>query len=718
MSSNDLIYGKNPLENVVSIEVDGSEATLYLEKDGKVTEKKISHKFWLLCSERLDLTWVKMDGEQHYKFGKQFDSYWKLKQEKDKWEGKDFYRIGNAQESLMCKDGYTYYKGMTPTDVSILAFDIETNGVIQDENSRVLLIANTLRKNGQITRKLFAYDDYENDGEMIADWCDWVRSVDPSIMAGHNIYGFDFPFLIHTAGLYNIKLKLGRNGGNVRVQQDESKFRVDGSRDLHYHKTQIYGREVCDTMFLAYKYDAVERKYQSYALKYIIAYEELEKADRQFYDAGKIKDNFKIPEEWEKIKAYAIDDGDDALCLFDLMVPPFFYVTQMIPKPFQLMIESASGSQLNSLMVRSYLQTRHSIPKADSSVEFEGAISFGEPGTYPNAVSFDIASLYPSIMLQYQIHDKVKDPRNNMIQLLNYLRSERLVNKKLAKETGLAKYKHLDGSLKIIINSLYGFLGASGLNYNYPEGAAEVTRKGREILTQSMDWAKEKGFTVPKGDTDSITIYKNGEKFEAKEIDDLIVEINSLLDEHINFELDAVYEAIVVFKAKNYAYREKKKDGTDKIVIKGSALKASTKSTALKEYINDTINDLLYLKTVEEMQNNYHKYVKEAVNIDNISRWASRKTLSSTMLKSTRANETKVIDALRGSAYVEGDRFYTFFKPDDTLCLVENFDGTYNKTKMLSSLHDTVSIFDTILDVKASFPNYALKKNQKLLETL
>lgn len=707
-----LIYGKNNTENIVSLEVDGSDLVIFTEKDGVVSSQTVPHKYWLLCNKRLDLTWVQMGGEQHYKWGKQFDNFWKLRAEKEKYEGEDFYAVGNPVEGVMLKDGFSYYKGMTPLNVSILAFDIETNGFAKDENSRVLLISNTLRINGELSRRLFSYDDYKNDGEMIEDWCNWVREMDPSILAGHNIYSFDLPFLIHTASLYKKTLKLGRNGSNIKVQRNESKYRIDGTRDLHYFKSQVYGRELCDTMFLAYKYD-IGRKYESYGLKYIINYEGLEKEGRTFYDAQKIRDNFLIPEEFEKIKTYANEDGDDALALFDKMVPPFFYMTQMIPKPFQLILESASGSQLNGLMVRSYLQNRQSIPKASEAVDFEGAISFGEPGSYPNSVSLDVASLYPSVMLQYEIHDPVKDPDNNMLKLLKYLRDERLVNKKLAKETGLDKYKHLDGSLKILINSLYGFMGASGLNYNFPLGAAEVTRKGREILLKSIDWAKEKGFTVPKGDTDSITMYKGGEVFQKEEISSLIKEINELLPEHINFELDGIYDVLVVFKAKNYAYRE-----GDKVTTKGSAIKASGKSPAMKEYIYSVLKDLLYLKPHEEMQQTYLGYAKEILNVTDIKRFSARKTLSSTMKESTRTNETKVIDALKGSNYVEGDRFFTFYLENDSLCLVENFTGEYNKVRLFKNLWDTVSIFETVLPIKDLFINYSLKRNQKLLEDL
>jgi len=715
MNIDRLIYGKANLPHIVGLEIESTHANIFTEKDGVVSCKEVPHKYWMLCNERLGVDWIKMDGNQHYCWGKQYDHYWKLRFDKEKYQGKDLYQVTNPTEAIMLKDGYSYYQGLRHDEVSILCFDLETTGVAHDDNSRVLLIANTLRVNGEITRKLFTYDDYRDEGDMIAAWCHWVQEVNPAIISGHNIYGFDFPYLRFVAAKYDLDLNLGRDGSKAKFSQYEAKFRVDGSRDLHYNKVNIYGREICDTMFLAYKYD-IGRKYQSYGLKSIIAAEKLEKEDRVFYDAGTIKDNYMIPEEWEKIKAYAIDDGDDALALFDLMVPPFFYMAQLIPKPFQLIIESASGSQLNGLMVRSYLQERHSIPKADEAEAFEGAISFGEPGIYANSVSLDIASLYPSIMLQYNVHSKQKDPNGNMLKLLDFLRTERLKNKKLAKETGLEKYKHLDGSYKILINSLYGFMGASGLNYNYVQGAALVTEKGREILTTSMDWAKSKGFSVPKGDTDSITLYNNGESLNDDEIEGLINEVNAILPEYINFELDAVYDVLVVFKAKNYAYRE-----GEKITIKGSALKASTKSAALKEMLKKTIVDLLYLKSQDDILTMYKAYVKEASNIttpEQIQRWASRKTYSSTMVESTRTNETKVMDALKGSKYVEGDRFFTYFKNDKSLSLVENFDGDYDKAKVYENIFKTIEVLDGVLPIEGVFLNYKLKKNLKLVEEL
>jgi DNA polymerase elongation subunit (family B) len=576
-----------------------------------------------------------------------------------------------------------------------------------------VLIANTFRIHGEVVKKLFAYNDYANDGEMIEDWARWVREKDPSILCGHNVLGFDIPYIQHVASLHNKDCNLGRDGSPWVISNKESKFRVDGSRDLHYNKVNIFGRNIIDTMFLAYRYD-LARAYQSYRLKWIIEFEGLQKEDRVFYDASTIKDNFQDPVEFEKIKNYAADDGDDALALYDLMIPPFFYLSQMIPKSIQTITESASGSQLNSLMVRSYYQLGHSVAKASEPHPFEGAISFGNPGIYANSISYDVSSLYPSLMLQYNIHDKHKDPSNHMIKFLDYLRTARLKYKKLAKETGNVEYKHLDSSTKVCINSLYGFMGASGLNYNYPDGAAMVTAKGRETLTKSIEFMQTKGFNVVKGDTDSITIWDNNIKQTKEWAISLMEELNNIFPEHIKFELDAMYDVLVVFKAKNYAYRE-----GGKISIKGSALKGSTKCEALKEF-NKKIFEILLQDNFDkkDLQSLYLKYVDEIMKMPDIKRWAARKTLSSTMMESDRSNETKVMDALKGSSYTEGDRFYVFYRSDDSVCLVERFEGDYSKKRLLKNLFDTVGICDTIFPVKELFTNYSLVKNFKQLEAL
>ena len=257
---------------------------------------------------------------------------------------------------------------------------------------------------------------------------------------------------------------------------------------------KIYGREIVDTFFLANSYD-VSKSIESYALKPMIKQLGLEKEGRQYYDAGDIRKNYKNLVEWEKIKQYAIDDAEDPVKLWDLMGPLYFNMAQMFPKPFTEILLSASGSKINGMMCRAYLQDKHSLPKADEIQKYTGALSFAVPGIYANCFKIDLAALYPSIMIEYEVYDQDKDPNGYLLQLVKIFRAKRLEYKKLALETGDDYWKEMDTTAKSILNSFYGFMGTAGLNFNSFSCAEFITEKGREILEFTIKWASNKPLT-------------------------------------------------------------------------------------------------------------------------------------------------------------------------------------------------------------------------------
>lgn len=493
----EIIFGKDDTQRVVSVEPgDGNKCVLFTQDEtGAISHHEVPLSHWILYTQQHSAKMQRLAGDQPFKWIMEYDSRSKYLDilKSSRTHKMECFVARDIKEAFMVKSGVTMYKGLRPSDLSILAFDIETTGLTHDKNSKVLLISNTFRKNGVITKKLFAHDEYKSPADLFKAWGDWVRECDPSIICGHNIFGFDLPYMRFCANRYGTKLYLGRDGSEVEFDRQISMKRKDGSQAYEFHNAHIYGREVIDTFFLAINYD-VARNYESYGLKQIIKQEGLEKKDRAHYDASTISQNYMIPEEWVKIKAYAIDDADDALSIYDLMIPPFFYSTQSIPRSFQHIINSASGSQINGIMVRGYLQQGHSIAKADDAAEYVGAISFAIPGIHKNVLRFDVSSLYPSVMRQYRIYNEKKDPQALFLKMVNYFTEERLGNKRKAKETGERYYKDLEQSQKIIINSMYGFLGANRVNYNYPDGAAAVTRHGREILKKAILWATGKHF--------------------------------------------------------------------------------------------------------------------------------------------------------------------------------------------------------------------------------
>jgi DNA polymerase elongation subunit (family B) len=718
------IYGKDQTEGVVSIEIDGPKATLYTENGETV---HLQNLFYILYDNNYTGDLIRLDGSLHYKWVQKFDD----KQEHNKAiaiaksMGWSYYTIYNPKESFMVRSGVTYYKGLKPEDVSILSFDIETTGLSPATN-QVLMISNTYRSRGKTIRKLFSIDEFNSEKEMIYAWCNFVVDHNPSVLLGHNVFGFDLPFLKHRLGK---ELPIGRLRARAKTARYSSQFRKDGSQSYDYTNVLVPGREIIDTFHLAIKYD-FKRKYPSYGLKAIIAHEGLEKENRQHFDASKIGQVYKIMSEypdgseinfqmtlaWDKIKKYAEHDADDSLALYDLMVPAFFYYCQHIPKTMQQIINSATGAQVNSFMVRAYLSEGHSLPMASDRVDYEGAISFGHPGIYKYVAKVDVASMYPSIILQHDVYDKDKDPKKYFIKMVDYFTTERLKNKQMSAKTGDRYYEDLEQAQKIVINSAYGFMGAPGLLFNSPRSAAIITKWGRTYLQRGIYWADRKQWTIVNADTDSFC-FSTGNKFPPGAFKEWIKELNEIFPEMIRWEDDGMYSKVIVVKAKNYLLQNGK-DG--KITIKGSALKATMKEPALKEFMSEVLNTLLEEQN-ERLGTIYKDYVRRIHTIDgnSISLWASKKTITKSVLNPQRTNEARIKEAVQRAkkAVSEGDKIHVFFRDNKSLALVESFDGVYCIKKMLGKLFKTAEILKSVVDMD-SFPNLTLKRNQEILNEI
>lgn len=706
---NKLISGKNEIERIVSIEPQDDGIELFIENtDGFISSEIVPNEYWLLSDRCLDQYFNPIKGNLHYKWIKTYKTRRSFSGDRHRFKNEDTFSIWNPKESAMVRDGITQFKGMKPNEVSTLAFDIETTSLYHDNTAKILIISNTFRKLGKYERRIFTYDDYEDEGEMLKAWCEWVREKDPSIMVGHNILMYDLPYMQYIADRYGIQLMLGRNDTPITFDNYESQFRKDASNFYTYKKAHVYGRELVDTLFLSYKYD-VGRKYENYGLKNIIKQEGLEVANRQFYDAAQIRTKYKDPVEWAKIKAYAEFDADDALNIYELMCPAFFYMAQSIARSYQHVTESATGGQINTIMNRAYLQDGHSIPKVTQSLPFEGAISLGNSGIYNNVFKIDVASLYPNIILEYEVYDKDKDPKGYLLQLVDTFTKERIKNKSLAKTDKY--YDDLQASQKIFINSCYGFMGSKHNNFNYIKGASFVTETGRNLLNFSMDWLKEKGFKICNADTDGICFcYEDERDISESEQKQIVKDLNLLLPDKIKFESDGYFKRGIIVRAKNYILSDGKK-----ITYKGSALKATVKEPALKEFIKEILNEML--EGHYDFVGIYNKYVKEIMEIKDIKRWATKKTISSKVLEAKRTNERIIKEAIANTEYVEGDKAYFFYQEDSTLALAEHYKGNYNRDKLLEKLYKTTETFDTVIDQNIFF-NFKLKRNKTALKEL
>lgn len=505
--SDKLLFGRSGIKRIVGIECNEDKTELFIQNDDGTVRSEIKpHQYWILAENKIHKECLQLEGNLHYKWMKRFLSSkdFHLNKRMFKAANHDIYAINNTEEAAMVKDGYTFYQDLQPKDISLLSFDIETTGLDGNApDAKILLISTTYREKSPIdesgfkaTNLLFKYDEYESEKDIIEDFCAYVQHCNPSLIIGHNIISYDFVYLQARANATGAKLVLGRNGSELKWGSEnyKAKFRLDGTRNLEYRTVSIYGREIVDTYFLAVSFD-VSKSMESYGLKPLIKQLGFEKEGRQYYDAGLIRDKYTDPVEWEKICQYAIEDAEDAVKLWDYMGPLYFHLCPNIPMPLSEILLTASGSKINLLMVRAYLQDRHSIPKADKMEKYKGALSFSVPGIYDNCFKIDLAALYPSIMIEYEVYDADKDPKGYLLELVKIFRAKRLEYKRLAAETNLTIWKEMDTTAKSVLNSFYGFCGASGLNFNSLQCAAFITEKGREILEYTIKWASGEDIT-------------------------------------------------------------------------------------------------------------------------------------------------------------------------------------------------------------------------------
>lgn len=222
-------------------------------------------------------------------------------------------------------------------------------------------------------------------------------------------------------------------------------------------------------------------------------------------------------------------------------------------------------------------------------------------------------------------------------------------------------------------------------------------------------------FKIIAVDTDSVFFKKEDETpFTEDEQEQLLTELNTLYPPTIEWELNGFFPKVLTLKAKNYCLYDGKT-----IKYKGSSIKSSTLETALKEFIDEIVKAILN-DQVPEIPTIYLNYVKRIHKIDSkeeMKKWCSKKTLTERVYESDRANETKILNAIKDSEYTNGDKVWVYYKDDETLGLVDNFNNDYNKTRLLEKLYKTSTRFKALVD-QSLFKNYKLKKNQKELQEL
>lgn len=439
-------------------------------------------------------------------------------------------------------------------------------------------------------RELLTLTEETDAGEkrLLLAFNDLLRELDPDVVEGHNLFKFDLDYLRLRAKRHKVPCAWGRFGLNAEFRN--SKLRI-AERWIDFPRCDMPGRAVVDTYLLVQQYDLTAREMTAYGLKDAAVYFGLtpESGEGRTYIAGaQIQQAFR--ENRELFLAYLADDLRETKGLAEVLLPTYFEQARAFPLLLQEAALRGTAGKIDLLFLEEYYHARAACPAPLGEIEtFEGGFtrSFQE-GVFKHVLHFDVASLYPSLLLTMGRNPK-GDTLGVFIPMLRRLREYRLKYKQLARSAPTASERDeaqaRQATFKILINSFYGYLGFSAARFGDGEMAAEVTRRGRELLQSLIAEFEKLGCTILEADTDGI--YLSTEEYFAKP-EELLAVVGRTLPAGIELEFDGSYDAMFCYKAKNYALA-----ANGEVTLRGSALRSRGIEPFLKRLGDQLIAHLL-----------------------------------------------------------------------------------------------------------------------------
>ncbi len=493
------------------------------------------------------------------------------------------------------------YAGLPFHDLRRCQLDIETGateaGAFSDARNagdRVLAIGLLCGTR----RELLVLDDESDAGEkrLLLAFNDCLRDLDPDVIEGHNLFKFDLDYLRQRSKRHKVPCAWGRFG--LPAVFRNSRLKV-AERWIDFPRCDLPGRAIIDTYLLVQLYDITAREMTAYGLKDVAIYFGLTPASgegRTYIDGARIQQSFR--ENLTEFLAYLADDLRETKGLAGVLLPTYFEQARVFPLLLQDAALRGTAGKVDLLFLEEYYHARASCPAPVEIAPFEGGFtrSFQE-GVFQRVLHFDVASLYPSLLLQMG-RNPASDRLGVFIPMLRQLREYRLKYKQLARtaptEDERAEAQARQATFKILINSFYGYLGFSGARFGDGELAAEVTRRGRELLQALITEFQKQGCVILEADTDGI--YLATEKY-YEHPGELLGRVGQILPKGIELEHDGTYDAMFCYKAKNYALAAQ-----GEITLRGSALRSRGIEPFLKRLGDHLIAYLLGTSTVSPLE--------------------------------------------------------------------------------------------------------------------
>lgn len=388
----------------------------------------------------------------------------------DKNYGLKYFVAISPVEQYMISTGIRMFKGYEDYDDLVrMAWDIETEGL--DPNIHMISQIGVRTNKG--FEKIITIDGknseekFINEFDGIKRFFEIIKEEYPDVITGHNTENFDWVFIDtrlqkHGTNLESFSENYFPKGIYKKKKQAVLKL---GGEIEYYFPTLFWGTNVTDSLHAVRRAQALDSTMKKADLKYVTKFSKLNKPNRVYVpgkvinktwcdltdsyafnnengDWYKITEKKPITEGYNKVtgryivQRYLLDDlyeGDKVESRYN---QSNFLVGKMLPISYERACTMGTAGIWKSIMMAWSYEHNLAIPLAEPSRPFTGGLSrLIQCGFVDNVAKFDYNSLYPSIILSFDMHISV-DIMDAMPSMLEYVLTQREYYKGLKKKYG------------------------------------------------------------------------------------------------------------------------------------------------------------------------------------------------------------------------------------------------------------------------------------------
>ena len=514
----------------------------------------------------------------------------------------------------------------------IMSFDIEcysSTGAFPDPRNphdvifQIGMTTKAFGQEGWIDRKCLCLKEtagpdvecFKTEKALLEAFQQYLVKIDPDIITGWNIFGFDLEFLHFRAVLTGASTIWGRvkDSPIEKVTIKNLSSSALGNNELKM--TPMKGRYVFD-LFQDVKR---EHKLESYSLNNVSKH--FLKDQKNDMPVKEIFSRYKEgnPDRLGEVAEYCIKDTELPHALMTKLCQIQNQVEMAKACWVPLAFLSERGQQIKVFSQMAYkarqlnfiIPTFRAGPAGTGGPDDEGyqgaTVLEAQTGAYYGPITaLDFASLYPSIMCAHNLcfSTLVMDPKYDNLPGVEYeqygphrfaqgvvsllptiltdLKAFRKKAKKLmAQHEGTpmeAIYNGQQLAYKISMNSIYGFTGASKGMLPCVAIASTVTMRGRQMIEETKNYVEANfpGAKVRYGDTDSVMVEFDVQGRKGQEAIDYswvlgeqaAEQCTKLFKAPNDLELEKVYCPYFLYSKKRYAAKMYEKDKTGEVAFK------------------------------------------------------------------------------------------------------------------------------------------------------